>query len=308
MPAEHTRRTFFSFASAAAVAATQSDALVAANDKVNVAIIGLGGRGRNHLDIYAKLPDANIAALCDVNQAALERGQATVEKATGKEAQRLRGHAPGLRRQERRRRVHAAPNHWHALATIWACQAGKDVLHRKARLPQRFRRPADDRGRAQIPTHGADRLAAPQHAAQDQGHAASCTRASSARSTWPRDCASSGALRSATSRTSPTPAGSRLGQVPGPRAHASLQRAALQVQLALVLGHRQRRHRQPGHSRDGHRRWGLGKPRPARNAWSRPAASTSYDDDQETPNTQIATFDYGDAEIDVRSPRRRHRS
>jgi hypothetical protein len=72
MPAEHTRRTFFSFATAAAVAATQSKPLAAsneaaANDKVDVAIIGLGGRGRNHLDLYAKLPDANIIAICDVN-------------------------------------------------------------------------------------------------------------------------------------------------------------------------------------------------------------------------------------------------
>ena len=43
-------------------------------------------------------------------------------------------------------------------------------------------------------------------------------------------------------------------------------------------------------------RWGLGKPG-CRKAWSPPAASTSTMDDQETPNTQIATFDYGDAEL-----------
>jgi predicted dehydrogenase len=131
MSAEHTRRTFFSFATAAAVAATQTKPLVAANDKVDVAVVGLGGRGRNHMDLYAKLPEANIVALCDVNQAALERGQAQVEKATGKKP---KGYAD-MRQVFDDKEVQAVsmplPNHWHALATIWACQAGKDVYIEK---------------------------------------------------------------------------------------------------------------------------------------------------------------------------------
>src|SRR5450631_538070 len=80
----HTRRTFFSFATAAAVAASQTKSLVAASDKVDVAVVGLGGRGRDHMGFYSKIPEANIIAICDVNQAAVERGQAQVEKATGK--------------------------------------------------------------------------------------------------------------------------------------------------------------------------------------------------------------------------------
>src|SRR5216684_2401075 len=67
----------------AALASTSASRLRGADDKVNVAIIGLGGRGRYHLGEYAKLPDARIAAICDVDQAALERGQAQVEKLTG---------------------------------------------------------------------------------------------------------------------------------------------------------------------------------------------------------------------------------
>jgi predicted dehydrogenase len=131
MPAEPTRRTFFSFATAAAVAASQQKPLVAASDKVDVAVIGLGGRGRNHMDLYAKLPDANIIAICDVNQAAVERGQAQVEKATGKKP---KGYAD-MRQVFDDKAVQAVsmplPNHWHALATIWACQAGKDVYIEK---------------------------------------------------------------------------------------------------------------------------------------------------------------------------------
>lgn len=131
----HTRRTFLSVAAqaatAAAVAATQQKPLVAANDKVDVAVVGLGGRGRNHVDFYAKIPDANIAALCDVNQAALERAQAQVEKLTGKKP---KGYAD-MRQVFDDKSIQAVsmplPNHWHALATIWACQAGKDVYIEK---------------------------------------------------------------------------------------------------------------------------------------------------------------------------------
>jgi predicted dehydrogenase len=130
MSAQPTRRTFFSFATAAAVAASQQKS-VAAGDKVDVAIIGLGGRGRDHIDMYAKLPEANIVALCDVNQAALERGQAQVQKLTGKTP---KGHAD-MRQVFDDKSVQAVsmpvPNHWHALATIWACQAGKDVYIEK---------------------------------------------------------------------------------------------------------------------------------------------------------------------------------
>jgi predicted dehydrogenase len=127
---DHTRRSFFFAATAAAVTASRSRA-VAASDKVNVAVVGLGGRGRAHMGAYAKLPDANIVALCDVNQAALERGQAQVEKATGKKP---KGYAD-MKEVFADKEVDAVsmplPNHWHALATIWACQAGKDVYIEK---------------------------------------------------------------------------------------------------------------------------------------------------------------------------------
>src|ERR1700689_2651339 len=129
MSPQPTRRTFFSLATAA-VAATRQKA-VAANDKVDVAIVGLGGRGQDHIGLYAKLPEANIVALCDVNQAALERAQAKVKSRTG---QTPKGYAD-MRQVFDDKSVQAVsmpvPNHWHALSTIWACQAGKDVYIEK---------------------------------------------------------------------------------------------------------------------------------------------------------------------------------
>ncbi len=49
-----------------------------ANDKVNVTLIGLGGRGQDHAKFYSEVAAANISGVCDVNQAARERGLALV--------------------------------------------------------------------------------------------------------------------------------------------------------------------------------------------------------------------------------------
>src|ERR1035437_2551479 len=103
-----------------------------ANDKINVAIIGLGGRGSDHLDTYARLPDARVVGLCDIDQAARERAQVNLQKIAGgekaKEFEEMReafAH-PGVDAVSI-----ATPNHWHALATIWACKAGKGVYSEK---------------------------------------------------------------------------------------------------------------------------------------------------------------------------------
>jgi hypothetical protein len=45
----------------------------AANDTVGIGVIGLGGRGRDRLKYYSKLPDALVMAICDLNQAQTER-------------------------------------------------------------------------------------------------------------------------------------------------------------------------------------------------------------------------------------------
>src|ERR1035441_1971752 len=76
-----TSRRFFLGALTAA-AATR---VWGANDKINVAIIGLGGRGSGHLNTYSRLPDARVAGLCDIDQAAREKAQATLQKIAGGE-------------------------------------------------------------------------------------------------------------------------------------------------------------------------------------------------------------------------------
>ena len=123
------RRAFLS--TAAAAIATQARPILGANDRVNLAVVGLGGRGANHMDEWVKQPNSRVAALCDVNQEAQERGQARVEKAQGQKP-RIYGDMRQLFADKDVDVVSfATPNHWHALGAIWACQAGKDVYAEK---------------------------------------------------------------------------------------------------------------------------------------------------------------------------------
>ena len=64
------RRHFFGAAAAGLSAARVS---AAAADKVNIGMIGVGGRGRGLLGVYTSLPDVNVTHLCDADQASLER-------------------------------------------------------------------------------------------------------------------------------------------------------------------------------------------------------------------------------------------
>ncbi len=117
---------------ATAAIATAGFPILGANDRVSLGVVGLGGRGTDHLKYYSTFPaDCRIAAICDVNQAARERAGALVRK--------LCNYTPveytDMRELFDSKEIDAVslplPNHWHALATIWACQAGKDVYVEK---------------------------------------------------------------------------------------------------------------------------------------------------------------------------------
>lgn len=127
MANENTRRFFVG-----AAAAASAMRVWGANERVNLAIVGLGGRGSAHLGIYSRLnAECKVVALCDVNQAAREKANATLLKNTSekaKEAEDMREvfADPGVDAVSI-----AVPNHWHALSAIWAMKAGKDVYGEK---------------------------------------------------------------------------------------------------------------------------------------------------------------------------------
>ena len=111
-----TRRSFFQ----GATLAVSAGRVMGANDRARVGIVGLGGRGGAHVRYYTAIPECQIAALCDVNQAARERAQAQLEKASAPKGKEFED----MRRMFDDKEVDAVsiatPNHWHALSTIWA--------------------------------------------------------------------------------------------------------------------------------------------------------------------------------------------
>src|SRR5918993_797889 len=76
-------------------------------------------------------PACRVAAICDIDSARLERAEALVLKETGNKPKTFRD----MRQMFDDKDVDAVsmvtPNHWHALSTIWACQAAKDVYSEK---------------------------------------------------------------------------------------------------------------------------------------------------------------------------------
>jgi len=103
---------------------------VSANDKITVAILGCGIRGKQHANELARLPDCEIAYVCDPD---IERATELAAE-VGKKARRPKA-VQDLRVVLEDKSVAAVfvatLNHWHALAAIWAMQAGKDVYVEK---------------------------------------------------------------------------------------------------------------------------------------------------------------------------------
>ncbi|MBI5691523.1 MAG: Gfo/Idh/MocA family oxidoreductase [Verrucomicrobia bacterium] len=100
------------------------------NGNVRVAIVGFNGKGGAHIKAFQKMSGVTLAALCDVDSRLLARGAAELEKnrikvATYTDYRKL------LESREVDAVVIATPNHWHALMAIWGCQAGKDVYVEK---------------------------------------------------------------------------------------------------------------------------------------------------------------------------------
>jgi predicted dehydrogenase len=102
-----------------------------ANEKVVLALIGSGGRGQALATGMAQLPNVEFKYVCDV---AAERGQAgakDLDKTQGKAPKLIADMRQALDDKDVNGVVIATPEHWHALATVWACQAQKDVYVEK---------------------------------------------------------------------------------------------------------------------------------------------------------------------------------
>ncbi len=133
---ESSRRSFIkktAVASSGIIAAPTiiSASVFGANDRINAAVLGIHGRGKNHISSLMELDNVHVATLCDPDMNLLKEGQTNFKEKYDKK----------VKLEQDLRRVYddkdidvvsiATPNHWHALSTIWACQAGKDVYVEK---------------------------------------------------------------------------------------------------------------------------------------------------------------------------------
>jgi len=124
-------RRHFLMTSMALPAALKASALRSQNDTVRVAVVGFNGRGKAHISAYLKIPNVEIAALCDVDQAVLESGCKMMEAAGRKRPPTFTDIRKVLDDKSIDAVSIATPNFHHTLQTIWAVQAGKDVLVEK---------------------------------------------------------------------------------------------------------------------------------------------------------------------------------
>jgi len=130
----YSRRSFIKTSALAAggiaLSACSTTRVLGANSDIRVAVVGLNGRGKNHLTSLRALPGVRVVAICDADSAVLERVAAALAK-DGLAPKKYTDVRTLLASSEVDAITIATPNHWHSLMGIWACQAGKDVYVEK---------------------------------------------------------------------------------------------------------------------------------------------------------------------------------
>jgi predicted dehydrogenase len=101
------------------------------NDTVRVACVGLHGQGGTHIHILLRQPNVELAALCDVDERVLGQRLDQVEEQTGKRPAAFTDFRKLVEDKSIDAVSIATPNHHHTLQTLWAIEAGKDVYVEK---------------------------------------------------------------------------------------------------------------------------------------------------------------------------------
>ena len=228
------------------------------NERMQVGVIGPGGMGSSHLNELAGRQDVEVSYVCDADANRLAAAAGLVRDKTGRDAQAVKDLRQILDDKAVDAVFIATPDHWHAPATILACDGGKARVCGKALLAQSPRRAADGRGGAaqQIAwcRSARNRAARPTSSRRCKR----CATGSSATCSWPRRGTASAAGTSAISsrpirrRTSTSTCGSDR------RPH-SLPIEPVARRLALVVCLWRWRHRQRRRPRHRHRPLGPGR-------------------------------------------------
>ena len=238
------------------------------------ACIGIGGRGAAHIGGFSKLPNVEIVAICDIDDSHIAKGLAQMAKRPTARSRRLiPTSASCWRTSPSTPSPSPRPTTGTRCMTVWACQAGKDVYVEKPCSHNMFEAQqivAAARKYDRMVQQGSQirSSAAVQEAVQKMRDGADRRHLHGARPVLQvarhhrPQAGGAGARRR----------GLRSVDRARRRKHA-VHAEPLPLQLALVLGHRQRRPGQPGHPRDGY--GALGPGREVSRRRSAPSAATS---------------------------------
>ena len=266
------------------------------NDQLRVAVIGVHGRGRDHISGLAGKHDCIITTICDADSAVIAPAMKAVEKKQGKAP----NYEQDIRKVVEDKNIDivtiATPNHWHALAAIWAMQNGKDVYVEKpvshnVSEGRRIVEVARKTNRI-CQTGTQSRSSTGLKEAMAFLHAGKLGKIKVARALCYKPRGSIGKV----SGPQPTPQTCDYDLWCGPAPKVPLMRKRLHYDWHWVwdtgngdLGN------QGIHEMDK-ARWGLNKPQLANSVVS-VGGRFGYVDDGQTANTQICLFDYGDCEL-----------
>lgn len=280
-------RRYFLGSSAAALAVAPK--LYSAADRVNVAIIGLRGRGKALAGSFASVPNASIEALVDVDASVLAQVAAGVTRQTGKAPKTY----SDLRRVLDDKSIDAvaiaAPDHWHAPAAILACDAGKDVYlekpcahnAREARLVV-----AAARRNQRIVQHGTQARSRPStQRAMELVHSGKIGRVLMAKA-WDVQLRKNIGHR----KDSPVPAGVDYDTWIGPAPALPFNENRFHYTWHWHWNYGTGDAGNDGAHQLDQARWALGVDHPQEVTGS--AAKLFFDDDQQTPDTMTITFSY----------------
>jgi predicted dehydrogenase len=130
---EMTRRTFMKSTTKAVIVGGMmaSGKVFGANDRIGVAVVGVNGRGKSHIDGFGNKTDSDVVAMVDVDAKVLKGRLANYSKEHGSKPVGYGDIREALNDKNVDAVSIATPNHWHSLGAIWAVQAGRDVYVEK---------------------------------------------------------------------------------------------------------------------------------------------------------------------------------
>ncbi len=105
--------------------------VVSPNEKIRVGLVGSGGMGRGDLKTFFMNPETECPVICDIDDAMLAKGVELVQEQRDHKPETVKDFRRIIERNDIDVVLVATPDHWHALPTVYACQAGKDVYCEK---------------------------------------------------------------------------------------------------------------------------------------------------------------------------------